>query len=110
VRRVVEAIVVTRTTDEREATALAQMCGTGEISDRQRRLATLTVGEAVLLPTVEEAGGRLRRVRLAARLTEHIRHRQKYLDVPVPAHLAFYFRGVLQPLSAAPAREDRRYP
>jgi hypothetical protein len=91
VRQAAEAIVVTRTTDEREATALAQMCGAGEAGDWQRRLATLTIGEAVLLPTVAEAGGRLRRVRLAARLTSHIRHRQKYLDVPVPAHLAFFF-------------------
>lgn len=32
VRRAAEAIVVTRTTDEREATALAQMCGEGEAS------------------------------------------------------------------------------
>jgi hydroxymethylpyrimidine pyrophosphatase-like HAD family hydrolase len=94
VRRAAEAILVTRTTDEREATALAQMCGEGEASNWQRRLATLTIGEAVLLPTVEEAGGRLRRFRLAARLTSHIRHRQKYLDVPVPAYLAFYFPGI----------------
>jgi hypothetical protein len=94
VRQAAEAIVVTRTTDEREATALAQMGGAGDAGDWQRRLATLTIGEAALLPTVEEAGGRLRRFRLAARLTNHIRHRQKYLDVPVPAHLAFYFSGI----------------
>jgi hypothetical protein len=73
--------VVTRTTDEREATALAQMCGVGEASHWQHRLATLTIGEAVLLPTVEGAGGHLWRFRLAARLTSHIRHRQKCLDV-----------------------------
>jgi hypothetical protein len=91
VRRAVEAIVVTRTTDEREAMALAQMCGAGEAAHWQHRLATLTIGEAVLLPTVEEATGHPRRFRLAARLTSHIRHRQKYLDVPVPAYLAFYF-------------------
>jgi hydroxymethylpyrimidine pyrophosphatase-like HAD family hydrolase len=97
VRRAAEAIVVTRTTDQREATALAQLCGAGEVGDWQRRLATLTIGEAALLPTIAEAGGRLRRVRLAARLTDHIRHRQKYLDVPVPAHLAFYFSGIGMP-------------
>jgi hypothetical protein len=97
VRQAAEAIVVTRTTDEREATALAQMCGAGEAGDWQRRLATLTIGEAALLPIVEEAGGRLRRFRLAARLTSHIRHRQKYLDVPVPAHLAFYFPEIDMP-------------
>jgi hypothetical protein len=98
VRQAAEAIVVTRTTDEREATALAQMCGAREAGDWRRRLATLTIGEAVLLPTVEEAGGCLRRFRLAARLTSHIRHRQKYLDVPVPAHLAFYFPGIGGPV------------
>lgn len=91
VRRAVEAIVVTRTTDAREVAALAQTFGEREASRWQHLLATLTIGEAALLPTVAEAGGYLRRFRLAARLTSHIRHRQKYLDVPVPAHLAFYF-------------------
>lgn len=43
------------------------------------------------------SSGRLRRFQLAARLTNHIRHRQKYLDVPVPAHLAFYFPGIGMP-------------
>ena len=37
------------------------------------------------------------RFRLAARLTSHIRHRQKYLDVPVPTHLAFYFPEIGAP-------------
>jgi hypothetical protein len=94
VRRAAEAIVVTRTTDEREAAALAQTFGQGDTSHWQRLLATLTIGEAALLPTGTETGGRLRRFRLVARLTNHIRHRQKYLDVPVPTHLAFYFPKV----------------
>jgi hypothetical protein len=97
VRRAAEAIVVTRTTDEREAAALAQTFGEGETAHWQRLLATLTTGEAALLPTVAEAGGCLRRFRLAARLTSHIRHRQKYLDVPVPTHLAFYFPEIGAP-------------
>ena len=103
VRRAAEAIVVTRITDEREAAALAQTFGEGETGHWQRLLATLTIGEAALLPTVVEAGGCLRRFRLAARLTSHIRHRQKYLDVPVPTHLAFYF-----PEIGAPAGQHAR--
>ena len=70
------------------------MCGQGDIGHWQHLLATLTIGEAALLPTVQDAGGRLRRFRLAARLTSHVRHRHKYLDVPVPAPLAFYFPGI----------------
>ncbi len=94
VRQAAEALVVTRTTDDREATTLAQTCGQGDIGHWQHLLATLTIGEAALLPTVKDAGGRLRRFRLAARLTSHVRHRHKYLDVPVPAPLAFYFPGI----------------
>ena len=94
IRQAMEAIVVTRTTETQEAVALAEMCGQGESAHWQRLLATLTIGEAALLPSVAEASGRLRRVRLAARLTSHIRHRHKYLDVPVPAPLAFYFPGI----------------
>jgi len=51
----------------------------------------LSVGEAALLPGAEEAGGELKRFRLARRLTGHIRHRQKYLAAEVAPHLVFQF-------------------
>jgi len=52
---------------------------------------TLTLNEAVLLPGVQESRGRVRRFRLAPRLTAHVRHRTKYLDMPVKESQAFVF-------------------
>ena len=39
--------------------------------------------QAVALPVTEESGGRLIQFTLGPRLTPHVRHRQKYVDVPV---------------------------
>ena len=49
------------------------------------------MAEAAVLPGSEEAEGRLRRFRLVPRLASHVRHREKYLDVPVPEGRAFVF-------------------
>jgi hypothetical protein len=53
----------------------------------------LSVAEAALLPGAEEALGRVRRFQLAPRLTTHVRHRSKYLDMPVLDSQAFVFTG-----------------
>ena len=52
---------------------------------------SLTLNEAVLLPGAQESKGRTRRFRLAPRLTAHVRHRTKYLDMPVSESQAFVF-------------------
>jgi hypothetical protein len=44
-----------------------------------------------MLPTTEEAAGELRRFRLMPRITPHVRHRAKYIDVPVGPEHAFVF-------------------
>lgn len=49
------------------------------------------MGEAVALPLTEEAEGEVRRIALAPRLTPHVRHLAKYVDLPVPAGRAFVF-------------------
>lgn len=85
----VEAIVVTRLTDERELDVLARRCG--DLRECRTALGQLEIGEAAILPITEEARGRLSIVRLAARMTPHVRHREKYVDVPVPAVRAFHF-------------------
>jgi hypothetical protein len=54
-------------------------------------LGHLKVGQAVALPITEEAGGQLRLFTIAPRLTPHVRHREKYVDVPVAEYLAFHF-------------------
>jgi hypothetical protein len=54
-------------------------------------LGNLVIGEAVALPITEEAEGDVRRIRLAPRLTPHVRHLSKYIDIPIPESRAFLF-------------------
>ena len=51
----------------------------------------LRPGQAVVLPITQESEGRLRLINVARRLTPHVRHRQKYVDVPVSEAQAFVF-------------------
>jgi hypothetical protein len=96
-----EAIIVTRMTEPREIAAVLERNGAGQqAADWAHALGALSVGEAVLLPGIEEARGRLRRFRLAPRLTSHVRHRQKYVDVPVAAAHAFVFTEGGEPTGA----------
>ena len=53
----------------------------------------LQTTEAALLPGAEEAHGQVCRFQLAPRLTAHVRHRTKYLDMPVLDSQAFVFTG-----------------
>ena len=90
-----QAIVVTRESDPAEVRLLYALCRSCE----GRRLETewvqlfdgLTVGEAAVLPVTEEAQGDVRRIRLAPRLTPHVRHQTKYVDIPVFDNRAFVF-------------------
>ena len=84
-----EAIVVTRLTDRREIEALATSCHWPE--NCREMLSSLELGQAALLPTTAEARGQITLIDLAPRLTSHVRHREKYLDVPVSRERAFVF-------------------
>jgi hypothetical protein len=85
-------VIVTRETDRHEAEALLQMCRPQPCATvRPGLFADLTMGEAALLPGAEESHGRVRRFALAPRLTAHVRHRTKYLDMPVLDSQAFVF-------------------
>jgi len=76
IRKAVEAIVVKRITDPAEVQALVAMTGHRDLEDNWRAiLGQLKIGEAVLLPSSEEAHGDLRRFDLLPRLTTHIRHK-----------------------------------
>ena len=51
------------------------------------------LGQAVALPITQEAEGELKVFNIGRRLTPHVRHRQKYVDVPVAESRAFHFAG-----------------
>jgi hypothetical protein len=54
-------------------------------------LSRLRVGQAVALPITDEAGGELRSFTMGPRLTPHVRHREKCVDMPVTEDRAFVF-------------------
>lgn len=90
-----QAIIVTRESDPNEARALHALCqtcaGRRREAEWEHLFSHLTTGEAVLLPVTEEAEGDLKHIRLAPRLTPHVRHLAKYIDVPVLEAHAFVF-------------------
>jgi hypothetical protein len=57
----------------------------------RRLLCRVATGQAVALPITEEATGDLRLFNIGRRLTPHVRHREKYVDVPVTEQKAFVF-------------------
>jgi len=88
--KVIEIVVATRTTDSREVDALKAISGKGA-PDWSSTLAALQVGEGALLPGPQESSGRLQRFSFLPRLTAQVRHRSKYLDVPVQSGREFIF-------------------
>jgi hydroxymethylpyrimidine pyrophosphatase-like HAD family hydrolase len=112
--------LITRATDPHEVRCLASLNSSDEMeSERLQILGEMELDEAALLPDPVEAQEKVRRFRIAPRLTRHVRHRHKYLDVPVQAHKAFVFaaqnggsetrartlREFVEALSTAPAVE-----
>jgi hydroxymethylpyrimidine pyrophosphatase-like HAD family hydrolase len=83
-----EALVVTRQTDPRERQWLQAAVAPASLPDDVGRL---PAGQGVLFSEVSDPGVVARPFRLATRLTPHVRHRSKYVDVPVPASRAFVF-------------------
>jgi hydroxymethylpyrimidine pyrophosphatase-like HAD family hydrolase len=89
-----EVILVTRESSPAEVEALFRCCSKSDAADRTQwmMLARLTRGQAVALPVTTEAGGTLTRFTIGRRLTPHVRHREKYVDVPVTEGHAFVFQ------------------
>lgn len=94
-----EVMIVTCESNPAEMEALRARCaGCADIdASRWAVLGHLKVGQAVALPITEETGGELRLFTIAPRLTPHVRHREKYVDVPVSSHRAFVFNANGQP-------------
>ncbi len=103
-RNAIECIIVKKTTEPRENQVLIDMlrarsAGSSAMSD----LASLGMDEAVLLPGMQEAGGQCVRFKLFPRLTSHVRHKAKYLDVQLLVDQGFWFTNCGRTV-AGPAR------
>ena len=91
-------VMVTRETDPREAEILLALCRPRPCAAIHPRVfRDLAMREAAILPGAEEAHGEVRRFGIAPRLTAHVRHRSKYLDMPVLDAQAFVFTEAGQP-------------
>jgi hydroxymethylpyrimidine pyrophosphatase-like HAD family hydrolase len=84
-------VIVTRETDPHEADTLMGMCRPRPPHISRSIFRDLATNEAALLPGSEESQGKVRRFQLAPRLTSHVRHQSKYLDMPVVDAQAFVF-------------------
>jgi hypothetical protein len=91
-RKAIEGIIVKRTTDLHEVRTLLAMAGNQNAEAEWRTIfGGLAIDEAVLLPGIEEAGGKLRRFHLSPRLTVHVRHKAKYVDLQLIEGQGFVF-------------------
>jgi hydroxymethylpyrimidine pyrophosphatase-like HAD family hydrolase len=88
-----EVILVTRESNRTEIDALRHHCTACEhLGDSAWDvLQTLQIDQAAALPVTTEAGSNLQVFTIGERLTPHVRHRQKYVDVPVGDAQAFVF-------------------
>lgn len=91
-RKTIEGVIVKRTTEPREIQTLLEMAGPKENTSEWKAIfASLEMGQAVLLPGIEEAEGKLLKFQLFPRLTSHVRHKAKYLDVQLIMEQGFLF-------------------
>lgn len=89
-----EVMIVTCESSPDEVDALCRCCARCQHVDApmwRQQLGHLALGQAVALPITEEAGGDVRLFTIGPRLTPHVRHREKYVDVPVTEGRAFVF-------------------
>ena len=90
-----EVILVTRESNRAEIDALRRHCAACEHlgASAWDALQTLQIDQAAALPVTTEAGSHLQVFTIGERLTPHVRHRQKYVDVPVADAQAFVFHS-----------------
>jgi len=88
-----EVILVTRESNRGEIDALRRHCVVCRHLSPSAwdRLPDLPLDQAVAFPVTDDVGTELRAFTIGERLTPHVRHRQKYVDVPVADSHAFVF-------------------
>jgi hydroxymethylpyrimidine pyrophosphatase-like HAD family hydrolase len=84
-------VMVTRESDPQEQQTLRRMCEAVGADVPQSLFQELGLSEAALLPGTEESHGRVQRFQIGPRITSHVRHRAKYLDMPVAEPQGFLF-------------------
>jgi hypothetical protein len=110
VRKALEIMIVKRTTDPQEVQSLVKMCKDGRCeAEWTKQLDALAIGQAALLPGSDEALGHFRCFELFPRLTSHIRHKAKYLDVQLVESQAFYFTANDGSQLGSPARTLKEF-
>jgi soluble P-type ATPase len=97
-----EVILVTRESNVEEIEALRKHCEPCRHVSQSawEALPHLRLDQAVALPVTDEAGAVLRTFVIGERLTPHVRHRQKYVDVPVSDSRAFVFGSARRTVTA----------
>ena len=94
-------IIVTKESDPPEIETLRGLVRKNASLLPSALFRNLLVNEAALLPGPDEAGGCVQRFQIAPRLTTHVRHRTKYLDMPVGDDQAFVFTADSRPIGRA---------
>jgi hypothetical protein len=90
--KAIDSIIVTPMTNPVEVHALAMLCGAeGAEAEWGTILAGLGIDEAAVLSRFNGSSNLPRRFTITGRRTSHVRHRAKYLEVPLPAEHAFVF-------------------
>jgi hydroxymethylpyrimidine pyrophosphatase-like HAD family hydrolase len=108
-RKAIDGVIVKRTTEANEIRALMAMVGQKQAEPEWRAmLGGLEVGEAILLPGALESEGRPLRFHLSPRLTAHVRHKTKYVDVQLTEGRGFVFTDNGKPV-APPARSLKEF-
>ena len=94
-----DVVVVTKESDPAEAAHLHTSRGRGFEPERwAATLASLGLGEALLLPGADESAEKLVRFQMGDRVTAHVRHRHKYLSRRVAPTREFVFTSRDQPI------------
>jgi hypothetical protein len=107
VRSAVEVVIAKRLTDAHEVRTLQAMARDKKVEATAiSMLSSLLSNEAVI--AAQETHGSLLRFTLETRLTSHVRHRGKYLDVEVESGHEFVFTEHGTPV-AQPARSLRQF-
>ena len=100
-RGATEVVIATCESDPAEIEGLHTMCACGGCGQTDcacwcQRIRHLRPGQAAALPMTSETEGEVRVFTMARRLTPHVRHREKYGDVPVAEDRAFVFEATGQ--------------